>query len=34
MNNNTDSEATLQLNKEIHPQNCETSKMELSLENS
>ena len=34
MNNNTDSKATLQLNYEIHSENCQISKMELSLGNS
>ena len=34
MNNNTDSKATLQLNQEIHSENCQTSKMELSYGNS
>ena len=34
MNNNTDSKATLQLNEEIHSENCQTSKMELYLGNS
>ena len=31
MNNNTDSKATLQLNYEIYSENCQTSKMEISL---
>ena len=34
MNNNTDSKATLRLNYENHSENCGTSKVELSLENS
>ena len=34
MNHNTDSKATLQLNLEIHSENCQTSKMELYLGNS
>ena len=33
MNNNTDSKATLQLNYEIHSENCQTSKLELYLRN-
>ena len=32
MNSNTDSKATLQLNQEMHLENCQTSKMELLLE--
>ena len=31
MNNNTDSKATSQLNQEMHLENCQISKMELSL---
>ena len=34
INNNTDSEATLKLNSDIHSENCQTSKMELYLGNS
>ena len=34
MNNNTDSKATSQLNQEMHLENCQISKMELSLGNS
>ena len=33
INNNIDSKATLQLNSELHSENCQTSKTEASLRN-